>query len=86
MQECSILPVAASGLSGFRIAGLEPRVDGSDPAAFPVQLSLDRLNGNRFTMTAISATSAAPEPLSIALLGTGLIAVGVVRRRRRRSA
>jgi hypothetical protein len=74
-----------SGVSAFRILGINPLTDSTDPNGFPVYLEFDRMTGNSFTMTPILApTSTVPEPVSMLLLGTGLAGIAAAVRRRRR--
>jgi len=65
-----------SGVSSFRIMGIDPLIDGADPSAFPIQLAFDQPTAS-FTMQA----TAVPEPASgLAVVVT--IAVASMRRRK----
>jgi hypothetical protein len=46
------------GVNEFRISGISPTVDGSNPYAFPINLSLDKV-GVVFTMTPVPASAPA---------------------------
>lgn len=80
------LTFPGSGVSSFSITGINPLVDGSDPAAFPLQLTFNTPTAS-FTMLPLDATAAAtPEPTSMAtLLVMGLVMAGRVAKRRRKS-
>ena len=61
----------AGGTSQFTVSGISPGVDGTNPIAFPINLSLDTA-GATFSMQAVSDT---PEPSSWVMGALGLIAV-----------
>jgi len=58
-----------AGLASFRVEGIDPLVDSSDPVAFPTQLFFSQETGNNFTMTPLLVI---PEPASIAMVLIGL--------------
>lgn len=69
------------GVSSFLISGIDPAVDGTDGAAFPLQVAFNAATAD-FTMVA-----AAPEPSELGALGIGLLGLGgLALRARRRSA
>src|SRR5262249_43966799 len=47
------------GVNQFRISGISPSVDGGNPYAFPINLSLDKV-GVVFTMTSVSTSTPPP--------------------------
>ena len=73
------------GVTEFTISGITPSVDGSNPAAFPIQVGMDTV-GTRFKSTALFQSAAAvPEPSAWTLLGLGLSALTIGHWRRHRS-
>lgn len=78
-----------AGVSRFRITGIRPLTDSTDPQAFPVQLFFaDDDIDNGFAMTPLLAPAApgtvVPEPAPLALAAAGLAALAGVARRRGR--
>lgn len=66
--------IFGSGVDSFRVEGISPLVDPTDPQAFPIQLAFDREFVD-FTMTPI------PEPASLSLLA--VVGLAMLRRRGR---
>lgn len=85
-QQADFTGLLGGGATRFRIQGIQPRTDSTDPQAFPVQLSWTQPTGNSFTMTPmLVGVTAVPEPGTIVLLATGLAGVLAVRWRGRRT-
>jgi hypothetical protein len=80
------LALAGGAQDVFRVTGIDPLVDSSNPTAFPTQVFFDTPRGS-FTMQAltIAPTAAVPEPQTWALLGGGLLTLYGVRRRAARA-
>lgn len=55
---------------------------GYDPTPGIFDFSTQGGEGNRVTFSATTSASPVPEPLSVAMLGTGLLSLGVMRRKR----
>lgn len=64
----------SAGVSNFTITGIDPTVNGDDPAVFPVQLGFNNPTGT-FTMIPI------PEPSSAILSLLGAVGLVFIRRR-----
>ena len=62
-----------SGVSSFKMIGIDPLIDGGDPMAFPLQLDFDTVTAS-FTMVALTADSATTTDSSI-FLGLGSLAL-----------
>ena len=72
-----------AGVSEFSVRGISPLVDSNDPLGFPIKLGFDRQIVS-FQMTPITTTNdPVPEPSSFAVFG--IVLLGFVFRRRRRS-
>ena len=65
-----------SGVSSFRITGIDPLVDSSDPVAFPLKLDFNTATAS-FEMHALTA-AAAPEPSTFIGLGTLALTAGLL--------
>lgn len=73
-----------SGVSSFTITGINPLVDGDDPAAFPLQLTYSTPTAS-FTMLPLEqiADGTVPEPSTLLMVSTVLVGLGVQRWRKR---
>ncbi len=73
-----------SGVSSFKITGIDPLVDGGDPTVFPIQLDFDTVTAS-FTMVALTADSVStPEPSILLGLGTFALVGSTVLKRKRK--
>jgi hypothetical protein len=73
-----------SGVTRFRISGLDATSDAADPLSFPVWLNFTE-DAADLTMVGIPGTSAVPEPGTYLMVGFGVLSAVYVRRRKRLS-
>ena len=74
------------GVSSFRVTGINPLVDATNPTAFPLKIAFNTPTAD-FTMQGITANATgdvAPEPGSLALLLPVMGVAGMVIRKRRK--
>jgi hypothetical protein len=75
------------GVSEFEVLGIDPGLglDPQNPTAFITALTFERAGNFTGTMTPVTTEVSAPEPASLTLIASGLLGLGLIRRRRRPS-
>ena len=76
---------ADGGVSEFEVLGIDPslELDPDNGTAFITALTFEGAGNFTGTMTPVTTEVSAPEPASLTLLASGLLGLGLVRRRRR---
>ncbi len=73
------------GASKFEVLGIDPSLglDPTNSTAFITALTFEGTGSFTGTMTPVTTEVSAPEPASLTLLASGLLGLGLIRRRRR---